>query len=223
MPEVKKYSLARDGAVKLSPHFEDLTNMRFGRLRVIERTTNSPCGTVRWLCECDCGAITKPSGQSLKSGITKSCGCMHKEIIARNSTKHGDSKTRLYKLWTGLISRCYNKQNASYLRYGGRNIAVCDEWLYDYLAFRTWAVKHGYRNNLTIDRINNDGNYSPDNCRWANHVTQNNNTNRNRRLTYDGRTQTLAQWAAEYGVPYNRLYTRIYRGWDIERALLKGA
>lgn len=135
-------------------------------------------------------------------------------------TKHGKTKTRLYRIWFNMRCRCHKKDFVDYPRYGGRGIAVCDEWLNSFPPFYEWAMANGYREDLTLDRIDNDGNYEPSNCRWVDTKVQNNNTRRNHYITYNGETLTLAQWSERCGINKNTLQARICKyGWSVERAL----
>ena len=156
---------------------KDLTGLHFGRLTVLERVENDKHRKARWLCVCDCGEKTVVVGSDLQKGNTQSCGCFHKEsvakILAKINESHGESRTRLYQTWGMMKQRCYNPKSQIYHRYGGRGITVCDEWRNDFEAFREWALSHGYAEGLTIDRIDVDGNYCPENCQW---LTRSENT-----------------------------------------------
>ena len=162
----------------------DHTGERFGRLTVLRRADDyiSPNGKhhVMWLCLCDCGNTKSVDVVQLVSGKTKSCGCLHSDIVSNQKTIHGGCKDRLYKVYHNMKNRCYNENSDDYKYYGGRGITICDEWLDSYLAFKDWALSHGYdesahRGECTIDRINVDGNYCPDNCRWVDMATQSRN------------------------------------------------
>ena len=133
--------------------------------------------------------------------------------------RHGGRHTRLYTIWCGMKNRCYNKNDSHYPRWGGRGIQICSEWLLDFSNFQQWALHNGYADNLTIDRINNDGNYCPANCRWVTVAEQNNNQRTNRLITYNGRTQNLKQWSKELRINYGTLISRLDDSkWSIEKA-----
>lgn len=188
----------------------DLTGERFGMLKVIGQA-DSRHGHAMWECKCDCGAKTIVQSGDLRSGRTKSCGC--------NRIVHGGRGSRLYRIWTGVKTRCFNPADHTYARYGARGITVCDEWRDSFEAFRDWALANGYRDDLTLDRKDNNGPYSPENCRWATTKAQENNRRNNRLITYNGKTQTLSQWAEEKGIHRGTIQWRLNHGWEVEKAL----
>lgn len=203
--------------------FKDLTGQKFGRLTVLGRTDDyvSPKGdrTIQWLCLCECGNERKVQSSHLKDGHTKSCGCLNKDILSKTASTHGDSETLLYKVYQNMKQRCVNPNNKRYEFYGGKGISVCKEWNDDYLKFKEWALENGYRQGLSIDRIDVDKDYEPSNCRWAGHKVQNNNRSINHYVTHNNVTKTLSEWADEYNIDYNVFSWRIRKGWDVERAL----
>lgn len=205
----------------------DLTGQKFGKLTALSLAERSKSGNIRWLCQCDCGKMVVVHGSSLRKGSTKSCGCLQKQRCSEVNTRHGGSNSRLYNEWASMKARCNNKNNKRYHRYGGRGIIVCEEWSNNFEAFRDWALSNGYDENApfgqcTIERIDVNGNYDPANCRWANMKEQQNNKQGNRFITYNGKTQTVKQWAEELGIDYHCLYTRlIEREWPIEKAFTR--
>lgn len=197
-----------------------MTGQKFGKLSVLRRQ-HSKNGHVAWLCLCDCGNYTTVRGDKLVTEHTKSCGCLNKETTHET---HGKSKTRLYKIWQGMKKRCYNENCKCYEDYGGRGIKVCDEWKNNFQVFYDWSMSSGYSVNLEIDRIDNDKDYSPDNCRWATRKQQNRNTRQNRYFTYNGETHCLSEWCEILGLNLNTVTSRLYKSkWNINKALgLKG-
>lgn len=194
--------------------FVDLSGKKFGRLTVKNIAKRS--SKIFWQCQCDCGReVIAPTG-ALISGHTKSCGCINQDRL----TIHGQSHTRLWNIWEGMIRRCCEPASINYPLYGGRGIQVCDEWKTDFIPFYKWALAHGYQDNLSIDRIDVNGNYTPENCRWVTMKTQQNNKRSNKFITFQGETHTVAEWADILGMSANTLWTRLHSyNWSVERAL----
>lgn len=207
--------------------FIDLTGERFGRLVVLERAeSRGPKGRRKtwWNCKCDCGNEVEVPTARLRNGQTKSCGCLHKDLLREKLTIHGGSKDRLFTVWCDMRRRCEKPYDKNFNHYGGRGITVCAEW-HSYENFREWAHLNGYDESAkygkcTLDRINPNGDYEPGNCRWVSLKVQNNNRRNNRLIEYKGQTKTLKQWAEETGVGKAALESRLDRyGWSVERAI----
>lgn len=208
----------------------DLTGQRYGRLVVLKlyEVRDNPCGHKYkvWLCKCDCGTIKPVIQGCLRNSETKSCGCLQKELLSERQKTHGKTNTSLYKAWCNMKSRCETKNRADFNDYGGRGIKVCPEWEV-YLNFEKWALENGYneekingKNVLSLDRIDVNGDYCPDNCRWATYSQQANNKRNTRRFCYSGKNMTAREWAIETGIPYRTLVGRLHNPkWTIERAL----
>lgn len=186
-------------------NFVDLTGKRFALL-LVQSVDHRDNGKVFYKCLCDCGTTTIVSASALKSGNTKSCGCARGQMISEKIRIHGESNTRLFRIWIGIKNRCYNANEPSYKNYGGRGIGVCAAWLTNYEAFRDWAITNGYNENApygecTLDRIDVNGNYSPENCRWVNLKIQANNKTTSHFIDYRGERHTIAEWSTLLGVP----------------------
>lgn len=205
--------------------YKDLIGKRFGRLLVVARTENKifKCGAsaVQYICECDCGNKVIVLGRRLQNGQTKSCGCLRREMGRKSLFKHGHTNKRIYRTWVHMKERCENPNVREYKFYGARGIVVCDEWKNSFESFYDWAITNGYEDCLTIDRIDTNGNYEPSNCRWVTMKVQSNNRRCNHFITYKGQSKTVTQWAEERGINPRTVFTRLNRGWSVERALEK--
>lgn len=206
----------------------DLTGMKFGILTVVSKAPDyiAPNGRKhrRFVCRCDCGNDVIVAIDNLKR--TKSCGCIKRSVaasIGAKNVRHGDARNvdraRLYRIWSGMKSRCLNQKSPEYDIYGGRGIKICKEWVDDYPAFKCWAMKNGYSDELSIDRIDCNGDYAPDNCRWATAKEQSNNLRNNKRVVIDGVEMTIAQLSDKYKIPHHILLSRYNLGWSGEQIL----
>lgn len=197
----------------------DLVGKKYGRLTVIEYVSQNHRGKSMWKCQCDCGNTSVVLGTRLTSGHTKSCGCYSEDAIKSRVTTHGMSKTRLYNIWRGMLKRCGYEKATSYKNYGAKGIRVCEEW-HDFEKFQKWAMVNGYSDDLTLDRADNRGDYTPENCRWVDMKTQLRNTSRNKFIMFRGETHCMQDWANILGMNYRTLQQRIntYK-WSVERAL----
>ena len=203
---------------------KNLKNKTFGRLKVIEMTDKRRHGSVVWKCLCECGNIIEVTTNCLTRWKTKSCGCYciatRKENCAKTFTTHGQSKSKLYHVWQGIKRRCYSLNSKAYKDYGGRGIIVCDSWKTNFQNFQTWAMNNGYKEGLTIERINVNGNYEPNNCTWIPLKKQNMNRRTTHYLTYNGETLSITEWARITGIPRKTISQRINNyHWTVEKAL----
>lgn len=192
----------------------NLTGQKFGKLTVIGVDNEKETRKTYWYCQCDCGNIKSVRGDSLLCGAIVSCGCRKKAQDKINLTanhQHKQSGTRLYKTWLGMKKRCYQPHDTSYARYGGRGITVCEDWKHDFLSFYNWAINNGYSEDLTIDRIDVDGNYSPDNCRWCSPKQQANNRRANIKIKIGNATKTLSEWCKIFELSYGTINARYNR------------
>ncbi len=195
----------------------DITGQKFGRLTVlyrINRPAHIKSKNAWYRCLCDCGNYKDVCSKHLRSGAVKSCGCYNVE----HATKHGLSRTRLYRIWALMKDRCTNVNCPTYSCYGGRGITFCDEWK-SFENFHDWAINNGYKDLLTIDRIDVNGNYEPSNCRWSTMKEQGRNRRNNRNITINGKTMCLSEWCEIYGIDFYTVMSRLKRGWDYEKAI----
>lgn len=201
---------------------KNLSGQKFGYWTVVERRDkirNNGKHRGAWLCRCDCGTEMAIDQNNLLSGKSRSCGCLRKELQSDRQMTHGESGTRLYNIWCAIKRRCYNRNTKEYPRYGGRGISMCEEWRNSYESFMQWAFDNGYNQGLTIDRIDNDGDYSADNCRFVTMQEQCNNRSSNRLYTYNGETHNVTEWSNIVGVSAKTIFSRLYNGWSFERAI----
>ena len=197
----------------------DLTGQKFGKLTVIKLVKRANDKHRYWLCKCECGKYSEVRQDALTRNKTHSCGCLIGEVAKQLYTKHNLCYSRLYKIYQGMKMRCYNPKNPRYNVYGARGITICEEWLSDFMVFYNWAINNGYSDELSIDIINVNGNYEPNNCRWATSKMQGRNTTRNHLIKYKGQKKTISDWAILYNIPQSVLGARIRLNWDIEKAL----
>lgn len=205
----------------------DLYNKKFDRLTALFRLEEGDKTHGYWWCRCSCGKEKRVRIDQLMSGKTRSCGCLMREVnrelllgnerTLRHAHARANKRTKSHRTWESMRQRCLNPNATGYEYYGGRGITICDRWLE---SFENFLADMGVRpDNKTLDRIDPDGNYCPENCRWANKREQANNRRNNNTLTYDGRTQTVAEWADEIGISRATLSSRVRRGWDDKKAL----
>ena len=197
--------------IKIGEKFNNLTVLD---IRSVVRGKTSPRKEIQLLCKCGfCGSEKWYPKSNVVNGKTKSCGC------SKSKVKHGDWHTRLYGIWSGMKRRCYVTTCKMYQYYGARGVKVCDQWKNDYLTFKEWALTHGYTDSLTIDRIDADGDYCPENCRWSTYLTQENNRRNNHYVGYQGVTYTVSELARKVGISSNMLNGRLRKGEPLETAV----
>lgn len=224
-PQLKKENKPRSCGCSRNNMWENkfglLIGSKYNRWTILEKYEKKKNNRQYFYkCQCDCGGIGIVSASSLRNGRSKSCGCVKNESASKRFTKHGMSRERLYHIWNSMIHRCYDKTSKSYPIYGGRGINVCKNWKDSYACFKDWSLNNGHQNDLTIDRINNNEGYFPENCRWITKREQSNNKRNTPMFTYNGKTQSLSFWASELGIKYSILYKRINRmGLSFEEAI----
>lgn len=194
---------------------KDISGMIFGQLTVLNyhELVKQLNGSRKayWDCKCSCGKRLMVKGNAMLSGNTKSCGHLKGEL-------HGDSSSRMYNIWCKMRARCLNTSNNRFNHYGGRGISISKKWT-KYSDFKDWALSNGYNKLLSIERINNNGNHTPSNCRWATQAEQVRNQRRSLILTHMGESMCAADWANKLGIPGSTIYSRLRKGWSTERAL----
>lgn len=195
-----------------------MINEKFGRLKVILKSSTKKHNRTSYECLCDCGNMIIVTSNALKSGNTTSCGCLRKDF--NNRETHGLRDHKLYNVYNNMIARCYNEKFKYYYRYGGRGISICKEWLYEFICFYNWAISSGWEDGLEIERVNNDGNYEPSNCKWVTRKQNVRNRNNTSMIEISGNKVPLAEVAEKLGLKYSTLWQRIYKlKWPIERAI----
>ena len=206
---------------------QNIIGQKFGMLTAIEELESEKGARDKaryFLFKCDCGNVKKIRGDSVWRGQITNCGCITREVFSQKAKerfyKHGQSSSRLYFIWRGMKNRCLNKNHVCYNDYGGRGIKVCDEWKNSFIAFRDWALQNGFKDNLSIDRIDVNGNYEPRNCRWATQKQQTNNTRRNHYIVYKDIKATLRFWQTLLNIPHSTFYNNLLDyDWNLEQYL----
>jgi hypothetical protein len=201
-------------------HFVDIGGEVFGRLTVHKVVGRNKHNQLIWSCTCECGSECEALGFLLRRGEKQSCGCLQKEAISKLNYSHGKTRTKIYAIWRAMMQRCYNYNSHAYLRYGGRGITVCDKWK----SFECFYADMGDKpEGMSLERKDNSGNYNKDNVIWANDKAQANNRRSNVVLEYNGRKQTMQQWADESGLKIGTIWARLHRGWTVDRAISEAA
>ena len=192
----------------------DLIGQRFGKLTVKYLTEDKSHGEKHWMCVCDCGNNHVTTSSNLIHGTSKQCHKCAMKQAGMSNRIHGTEPIELWRVYQNMKTRCINPKYCLYHRYGGRGITICDEWMNSFTSFREWAFKNGYKPELSLDRINNDGNYCPENCKWSTVIEQANNRRNNRMITINGETDTMANWSRRTGIPYWVIQKRLGCGWS---------
>ena len=198
----------------------DMIGKRFGQLVVVKESLTRKNATVYWICKCDCGNVTKPiKGTALRDGTTQSCGCLVSSSIIKRNRSHGMSRTPLYRTWGNMVQRCTNPKKIAFKNYGGRGIKVCDDWRTSFESFYEWSINNGYSEGLSIDRIDPNGNYCPENCRWIPMKEQGRNRRNTILVDCDGEMKTISQIAKEQGVSHSTVFRR-HKKWPADSRMV---
>lgn len=204
----------------MNNRIKDITGIKYNLLTAVNRIGSNKHNQSIWLCLCDCGIYKKALIGDLNSGHLKSCGCLNIQSRIKTHTTHGLSKkNKLYKVWDAMKARCYNKNHRSYKNYGGRGIFVCKDWQ-NYENFHVWSISAGYMDGLSIDRVDNDRGYSPDNCKWVEMKEQVRNRRITKTLEYNGELKPLAEWCEVFELDYHKTNQKLLKGWTFEKVLL---
>lgn len=229
LKEVLSFTLRNGTSTNCGCYLNEKTDAKIGikynNWTVLEKAESNKHGNPKWLCMCDCGKIRKLYLSDIKNGHSKSCGCYRREFLKNQNVKHGMSHFKIYRVWRSMKSRCYTKTQTMYKYYGARGIKVCDEWLDEengFINFYNWAMQNGYSENLTIDRIDVNGNYEPSNCRWITMKEQANNTRRNVYITYNNETHTLKEWSDLLDLNYKMVFNRYKKGFSLQEVFFNG-
>lgn len=200
--------------------YKDLKNKKFGNLMPISMEYVKGKRAF-WKCLCDCGNEKIIRADHLISGHTQSCGCISKSTHKATHSKHNKSDTKLYKIWSSIKQRCFYEKSTNYKNYGGRGISICKEWKDNFQSFYDWSISSGYKEGLSIDRVDVNGIYCPENCRWATIIEQSNNKRNNVIIEFNGVKKPLNYWEQKTGLSREIIYKRIRRGWEVKDALSK--
>lgn len=195
---------------------KNMVGMEFNGCKVVSREGSDKWGQALWKCVCRCGKYFVSTGGNIRSGNTKSCGCYSIKRTKESNTTHGDSGTRLHNIWYGIIRRCTRPSNSMFDYYGGRGITVCNQWLNSYEEFKEWSISNGYADDLTIDRIDNDGGYTPNNCRWVTYKEQGLNKRNSRMVEFNGKVMNLSTVSEISGIAESTIRNRIKAGVPID-------
>ncbi|PTE79287.1 hypothetical protein [Staphylococcus gallinarum] len=198
---------------------KDMVGYRFNGCKVLKRNGVNKDNRAIWVCVCKCGNIFQATGKSIRNGHVKSCGCYRKKVTGKQGRKnktHGDTNTRLYNIYRGMKQRCYYTNAQNYEKYGDKGIKICEEWLEDFSNFKRWSLKNGYGENLSIDRIDNNGNYEPDNCRWVDAKTQTRNRSITKRAIFQGELLTLGEISEITGMSFSKVHYMYKQGMNFD-------
>lgn len=208
IPKIEIEEILKENKVEIRTQYKDITGKKYGRLTVLKEFGRNKSREILWECKCDCGnsKTVKITYTNLTHGNTQSCGCLQKERASISNKTHGDSKEKLFMVWSDMRARCNRKTHHAYGYYGGRGIKICEDWDSNYETFKGWAVETGYKHGLTIDRIDNDKNYEPSNCKWATMKEQCNNRSTNKHVYFINKKFTISDFCKTFKISVASLY-----------------